>query len=113
MRNFQEITQWVLSESMIFMQKPRPRNLGNPKATTFSNVVNHPEIPSNEDFKKAETMIGEFLKPSSANLPHVVDMVGKILARPVKDMSSSVSKDPSRLSGTQLPPPNPTKARTK
>ena len=105
--------QRVPSESLIFTQKPRPRNLGNPKAIAFSNIANRLDLPSDEDFKKAETMIGEFLKPSLAELPHTVEMAEKMLARPPKDASSPVSKDPSRPSGTQSPPPDPTKARTK
>lgn len=105
--------QRVPSESLIFTQKPRPRNLGNSKAIAFSNVANRSELPSDEDFKKAETMIGEFLKPSSADLPHTVEMARKFLARPLNDASSPVSKDPSRPSGTQPPPPDPTKAYTK
>ena len=113
MRNCQEITKRVPSESLIFTQKPRPRNLGNLKAIAFSNVANHPELPSDKDFKKAETMIGEFLKPSSADLPHTVEMAGQVLARPAKDASSLVSNDPSHPLRTQPPPPNPTKARTK
>ena len=113
MRNCQEIMQWVPSESLIVTQKSRPRNLGNPKAIAFSNVANRPELPSDEDFKKAETMIGEFLKPSLAELPHTVEMAEKMLARPPKDASSPVSKDPSHLLGTQPPPPDPTKACTK
>ena len=76
MKHCQEIMQRVPSESLIFTQKPRPGNLGNPKAMAFSNVANRPELPSDEDFKKAETMIGEFLKPSSAELPHTVEMAG-------------------------------------
>ena len=93
--------------------KLRPRNLGNSKAIAFSNVANRLELPSDEDFKKAETMIREFLKPSSADLPHTVDMARQILARPAKDASSSVPNDLSRPLGTKLPPPDPTKARTK
>ena len=58
-------------------------------------------------------MIGEFLKPSSAELPHSVEMARQILERPSKDASSPVSKDLPRPSGTQPPPLDSTKARTK
>ena len=87
--------------------------MGNPKAIAFSNVANRQELPSDEDFKKVETMIGEFLKLSSTDLPHTVKMAGQLLARPLKDASSPVSKDPSRPLATQPLPPDPTKARTK
>ena len=97
---------------MIFKQKTRPRNLGNPKAIAFLGVKDCPALPSDEDFKKVETMIGELLKPFSADLPHTVEIAGQILSNPVKGASPSAPKDFSHPSGTQLPPPDPTKART-
>ena len=90
----------VPSESMIFKQKPRPKNLDNPKAITSYRAENHSELPLDEDFKKVETMIGEFLKPLLAKLPYNVEMAGQILSRPTKYVSSSVPKDPSHPSGT-------------
>ena len=66
MKNCQEILRRVPSESLIFAQKPQARNLGNPKAIAFAGAQNCPELPMDEDFKKAETMVGELLKPSSA-----------------------------------------------
>ena len=61
MKNSEEILQRVPSETLIFKHKARPRNLGNPNAIAFSDTENHPEVPLDEDFKKAETMIGELL----------------------------------------------------
>ena len=86
---------------MIFKQKPQPRNLSNPKAIGLSVMENHLEPPSDEDFKKAETMIEEFLKPSSADLPHIVEMAGQITSRPAKDVPPS--KDASHSEATAKP----------
>jgi len=58
-------------------------------------------------------MIEEFLKPSSTDLPHTMEMARQILARTANDASSPILKDPSLLSGTQLPPLDPTNACTK
>ena len=63
--------------------------MGNPNAIAFSGAEDHHELPSDEDFKKAKTMIGEFLKSSSADFPHVVEMTGQIISRPTKDASPS------------------------
>ena len=52
-------------------------------------MKNRPELPLDEDFKKAENMIGEFLKTSSTNLPHIVEMAGQITSRPAKDVPPS------------------------
>ena len=89
MKNSQEILQRVPSEALIFKQKSRPRNLGSPNAIAFFDGENHPELPSDEDFKKAKNMIRELLKPSSANLPHTVEMVGQLRCRMAKDTLSS------------------------
>ena len=105
--------QQVPSESLIFTQKPRAMNLGNPKAIAFTNAENHPELPSDEDFKKAETIIGEFLKPSLPELPHLVEMARQLLAKPSKDASSPGSKNPSRPLDTPPFSSGSTKARTK
>ena len=113
MKNCQEILQRVPSEVQIFNQKPRPRNLGNPKAIAFASAENRPELPTDEDFKKAETMIGEFLKPFSAELPHIVEMAGQLLAKSSKDVPSPGSKNPSRPSETPPPSSASTKVRTK
>ena len=85
MKNRQEILQRVPSEALIFKQKARTRNLGNLNVITFSNSENHPKLPSDEDFKKAETMIRELLKPSSTDLPHTVEMVGQLKCRSTKE----------------------------
>ena len=52
MRNCQEIMQRVPSESLIFTQKPRPRNLGNPKAIAFSNVANRQSFIRTKNLKR-------------------------------------------------------------
>ena len=96
--------QRVPLESLIFNQKPRARNLGNPKAIAFASAENRLELPTDEDFKKAETMIGEFLKPFSAELPHTVEMAEQVLAKSLKDVLSPGLKNPSRCSET--PPPS-------
>ena len=59
MKNSQEILHRVPSEVLIFKQKARPRNMGNPDTIAFSSTKNHLELPSNEDFKKAENMVRE------------------------------------------------------
>ena len=43
-KNIQEIIQKVPSEVLIFKQKARPRNLGNPKAIAFFVAENHLEL---------------------------------------------------------------------
>ena len=113
MKNCQEILQRVPSESLIFTQKPWARNLGNPKAIAFAGAENHPELPMDEDFKKAETMVGEFLKPFSVELPHAVEMAGQVLAKSSKDVPSPGSKNPSRPSETSPPSSASTKVETK
>ena len=113
MKNCQEILQRVPSEILIFEQKPRPRNLGNPKAIAFSNAENRPDLPSDEEFKKADTMIGEFLKPSSSELPHAVEMAGQLLVKSSKEVSSPGSKNPPRPLEISPPSSASTKVRTK
>ena len=113
MKNCQEILQRVPSEILIFEQKPRPRNLGNPKAIAFSNAENRPDLPSDEEFKKADTMIGEFLNPSSSELPHAVEMAGQLLVKSSKEVSSPGSKNPSRPLEISPPSSASTKVRTK
>ena len=66
-----------------------------------------------EDFKKAETMIGEFLKPFSAELPREVEVAGHVLAKSPKDVPSPGSKNPPRSSETPPPSSASTKVRTK
>ena len=46
-------------------------------------------------------MIGEFLKLSSADLPHTIEMVRKTISRPVK--GTSPSKDASHFEATTKP----------
>ena len=87
MKNSEDILRWVPSEALIFTQKPWPRNLGNPKAIGFVNMENRLELPSNEDFGKAETMIGEFLKPTSTDLPCTIEIVAKIISSSAKHTS--------------------------
>ena len=113
MKNCQEISQRVPSESLIFTQKPRPRNLGNPKAIAFASAENRPDLPTDEEFKKADTMIGELLKPFTAELPHAVEMAGQLLAKSSKEVPSPGSKNPSRPSKTSPPSSASTKVRTK
>ena len=113
MKNCQEIWQRVPSEAQIFTQRARPRNLGDPKAIAFANVENRPELPVDEDFKKTETMIGEFLKPFSAKLPREVEVAGHVLAKSPKDVPSPGSKNPPRSSETPPPSSASTKVRTK
>ena len=113
MKNCQEIWQRVPLEAQIFTQKTRPRNLGDPKAIAFAKAENRPDLPTDEEFKKADTMIGEFLKPFSAELPHAVEMAGQVLAKSLKDMPSSGSKNPSHPSETSSPSSASTKVRTK
>ena len=50
-------------EAQIFYQKPRPINLGNPFAIAFANLENRPSLPSEDEFARAQSAIGEFLKP--------------------------------------------------
>ena len=109
-------------EALIFKQKARARNLGNPNVIAFSDSENHLELPSYEDFKKVETMIGELLKPSSANLPHTVEMDGQLRCKLTKEVSSSEAttkltssapKHSSHPLGTQPPPSDTPKTRTK
>ena len=87
--------------------------MGNLNAIAFSDAENHLELPSDKDFKKVETMIRELLKPSSTDLPHIVEMAGQLSCRPTKDASSSkviikyaspISKDTSHPSGTHPSP---------
>lgn len=113
MKNCQEIWQRVPSEAQIFAQKARPRNLGDPKAIAFANAENRPDLPSDEEFKKADTMIGEFLKPFSAELPHLVEVAGQVLAKPSRDVPTFGSKNPPRPSETSPPSSASTKVRTK
>ena len=113
MKNCQEILQRVPSEVLIFEQKPRPRNLGNPKAIAFASAENRPDLPSDEEFKKADTMIGEFLKPSSSELPHAVEMAGQLLVKSSKEVPSPRSKNPPRSLETPPPSSASTKVRTK
>ena len=113
MKNCQEIWQRVPSEAQIFTQKARPRNLGDPKAIAFANAENRPDLPTDEEFKKADTMIGEFLKPFSAELPHAVETAGQVLAKSSKDVPSPGSKNPSRPLETSSPSSASTKVRTK
>ena len=121
-KNSQEILQRVPSEALIFNQKARPRKLGNPNAIVFFDLENHPKLPSDEDFKKAETMIGESLKPSPTDLPHMVEMVGQIKCKSTKEASSSevstklifsTRKDSSHPSGIQPLPSDTPKIHTK
>ena len=58
-------------------------------------------------------MIGEFLKPFSAELPHAVEMAGHVLAKSPKDVPSSGSKNPSRPLETSFPSSALTIVRTK
>ena len=54
-------------------------------------MENRLKLPSDEDFRKVETMISEFLKPYSIDLPHAIETVGQIISRPAKGTSSSKS----------------------
>ena len=58
-------------------------------------------------------MIGEFLKPSSSELPHAVEMAGQLLVKSSKEVLSPGSKNPP--CSTETPPHSSasTKARTK
>ena len=91
-------------------------------------MENHSELPSDEDFRKAETMIGKFLKPSSTDLPYAIEMAGQIICRLAKDTSSGkhashsgetikpvlpTSKGTFQLSGTKPHPSGTSKVRTK
>ena len=105
--------QRVPSEVQIFNQKPRPRNLGNPKAIAFANAENCPDLPSDEEFKTADNMIGEFLKPSLSELPHAVEMVGQLLVKSSKEVPSPGSKNPPRSLETPPPSSASTKVRMK
>ena len=113
MKNCQEIWQRVPSEAQIFTQRARPRKLGDPKTIAFANVENRPDLPVDEDFKKADTMIGEFLKPFSAELLHAVEMAGQVLAKSSKDVPSPGSKNPPRPLETSSPSSASTKVCTK
>ena len=117
-----EFIQRVPSKALIFKHKAQPRNLGNPNAIAFSDSENHLELPSDEDFKKVETVIWELLKPSSADFPHTVEMAGQLKCRSTKEAlsseaitkhTSSTPKDSSHPLGTQPPPSNKPKTRTK
>ena len=94
MSNGQEIQQRVSSEVLIFQQKPQPRKLSNPKATGFSLMENHLELLSDEDFAKANSMIGEFLKLSYVKLPPAIEMTGNVTSSSMKHTSrpSAVTK---------------------
>ena len=48
-------------------------------------MENYLELPSKEEFAKANSMIGEFLKPSSVKLSFVMKMAGNVVSSPVKD----------------------------
>ena len=74
---------------LILKQKPRPRNLGNPKAIGFSTSEYRLELPSEEDFRKATTLIGELLKPLSAELPQTIEMAAQLKSKTTNEMSSS------------------------
>ena len=96
MKNSQEILHRVPSEELIFQQKPAARNLGNPQAVGFSTSEYCTELPSEDDFRKAATLIGELLKPSSAELPQSIEMTGEIKSKTMKEMVSS--KAPAKAS---------------
>ena len=77
----------VLSEAKIFEQKPHPRNLGNPSTIAFSNLENCPTLPSNDEFAKAESVIGEFIQTSSTDPPFTIDVERNTLTVTPKDFS--------------------------
>ena len=45
-----KIWQRVPSKALIFTQKTRPRNLGDPKAIAFAKAENRPDLPTDEEF---------------------------------------------------------------
>ena len=88
MKNIQEILHRVPSKELIFKQKPAARNLDNPQAIRFSTSEYRPELPSEEDFRKAATLIGELLKPLSAELPQSIETAGELMSKTMKEMVS-------------------------
>ena len=107
MRNSQEILQRVPLEVLTFQQKPRARNFSNPKAIGFSIMGNRLDHPSNEDFSKANSIIGKFLTLSSFELPLSIEMVGNVISSLTKDSSyakdTSLAKDTSHLATIAKP----------
>ena len=69
----------VPSEAKIFEQKPRPTNLSNPSAIAFTKLENHPPFPSNYEFAKPESVIGEFLQTSSTDPQPITEVEGNII----------------------------------
>ena len=67
-----------------------PRNLGNLKEIGFATLENCPSLPSNDEFAKAKSMIGEFLHPLSVELSPIVEAEGNTPINPPKSHSSEV-----------------------
>ena len=63
--------------------------MGNPQAVGLSTSEYCPELPSEEDFRKATTLIGELLKALSAELPQTIEMAAQLKSKTTKEMVSS------------------------
>ena len=99
--------------------------MGNPQAVGFSSSEYRPELPSEEDFRKAASLIGELLKPSSAELPQSIQTAGELMSKTTKEMvsfkapakasksSSVVRKEGKSSSESIIVPSEISKSRTK
>ena len=99
--------------------------MSNPEAVGLSTSEYCPELPSEEDFRKAATLIGELLKPSSAELPQTIEMSGQLKSKTATEMvsskvsakvskpSSAARKEGKSSSGSAIVPSDISKSRTK
>ena len=99
MKNSQEILTRVPSKTLIFEQIPRRRNLGDPKTKFYVTLDNSPNLPEDDEFNKADSIIGVLHQVSTTKPPSSDGFKWVTNSTPKKDSSNPSS--PKQASGLQ------------